>query len=111
MGPPDFGVMDPPDIVPMGPRPEPLFDPDRRVLRVARALGAERQCTRTRITSPGKPNSSIGARIWRRKPDLPVQIAFFYPNVGTPSAHTAIQYRRGTTRTGELDGATGVDGG
>ena len=53
----------------------------------------------------------IGARIWRRKPDLPVQIAFFYLNVGTPSAHTAIQYRRGTTRTGEMDGAKEANGG
>jgi hypothetical protein len=26
-------------------------------------------------------------------------------------AHTAIQYRRGTTRTGELDGAKEADGG
>ena len=26
-------------------------------------------------------------------------------------ARTAIQYRRGTTRTGELDGAKGIDGG
>jgi hypothetical protein len=30
---------------------------------------------------------------------------------GLRPAHTAIQYRRGTTRTGELDGAKGIDGG
>ena len=30
---------------------------------------------------------------------------------GLRPAHPAIQYRRGTTRTGELDGAKGIDGG
>jgi hypothetical protein len=30
---------------------------------------------------------------------------------GLRPAHIAIQYRRGTTRTGELDGAKGIDGG
>jgi hypothetical protein len=34
------------------------------------------------------------------------------PQKRTPRfAHTAIQYRRGTTRTGELDGAKEADGG
>ena len=33
------------------------------------------------------------------------------PKSGPRSAHTAIQYRRGTTRTGELDGAKEADGG
>jgi len=57
------------------------------------------------------PQVWIGARIWRRKTDLPVHFAFFHPNAGTPPTHTSIQYRRGTTRTGELDGAKEADSG
>ena len=37
--------------------------------------------------------------------------AITLPNVGLRSAHTAIQYRRGTTRAGELDGAKEANGG
>jgi hypothetical protein len=33
------------------------------------------------------------------------------PKAGLRPAHTAIQYRRGTSRTGELNGAKGTDGG
>jgi hypothetical protein len=33
------------------------------------------------------------------------------PKSGLRPAHTAIQYRRGTSRTGELDGAKEADGG
>ena len=33
------------------------------------------------------------------------------PKTGLRPAHPAIQYRRGTTRTGELDGAKEADGG
>ena len=33
------------------------------------------------------------------------------PKTGLRPAHPAIQYRRGTTRTGELDGAKDTDGG
>jgi hypothetical protein len=33
------------------------------------------------------------------------------PKAGLRPAHTAIQYRRGTSRTGELDGAKDTDGG
>ena len=33
------------------------------------------------------------------------------PKSGLRPDHTAIQYRRGTTRTGELDGAKEADGG
>jgi hypothetical protein len=37
--------------------------------------------------------------------------SFITPKTGLQPAHTAIQYRRGTTRTGELDGAKEADGG
>ena len=57
------------------------------------------------------PQVWISARNWRGKADLPAHFAFFHPNAGMPPAHTAIQYRRGTTRTGELDGAKEADGG
>ena len=33
------------------------------------------------------------------------------PKIGLQPAHPAIQYRRGTSRTGELDGAKEADGG
>jgi hypothetical protein len=33
------------------------------------------------------------------------------PKYGLRPAHPVIQYRRGTTRTGELDGAKDIDGG
>lgn len=37
--------------------------------------------------------------------------AIALPNVGLRSAHIAIQYRRATTRAGELDGAKEANGG
>jgi hypothetical protein len=43
---------------------------------------------------------SAAVRFWRL-PEEP----------GLRPAHPAIQYRRGITRTGELDGAKGFDGG
>ena len=36
---------------------------------------------------------------------------FAPPTIGLRPDHTAIQYRRATTRTGELDGAKDVNGG
>jgi hypothetical protein len=53
----------------------------------------------------------IGARIWRRKPDLRVHFAISGLNAGVTPAHTAIQYRRGTSRTGELNGGKEANGG
>src|ERR1700678_3730486 len=41
MGPPDFGVMDPPDIAQWDHRPEPLFNPERRVFARRQVPGAE----------------------------------------------------------------------
>ena len=44
-------------------------------------------------------------------PTAPVRFPASPPKSGPRSAQSAIQYRRGTTRTGELDGAKEADGG
>jgi hypothetical protein len=38
-------------------------------------------------------------------------ISAITPKIGLQPDHTAIQYRRGTSRTGELDGAKEANGG
>jgi hypothetical protein len=54
---------------------------------------------------PESPRSSLlgllGRSVFRHHPQ----------KAGLRPAHTAIQYRRGTTCTGELDGAKETDGG
>jgi hypothetical protein len=59
----------------------------------------------------GETWRGVGARIWRQKPDLRVHFAISRGNAGVIRARLEIQYRRVTTRTGELDGATDTDGG
>jgi len=59
----------------------------------------------------GEARLGVGARIWRQKPDSRVHFAISRVNAGVIHAHRSIQYRRATTRTGELDGAKDTDGG
>jgi hypothetical protein len=85
MGPPDFAVMDPPDFVPMGPPAGAAFRPcSARVF--ARRPGS-------------RSGTATAAQIGR------------FSVMASARAHTAIQYRRGTSRTGELDSAKEADGG
>ena len=59
----------------------------------------------------GEAQIGVGARIWRQDLDLRVHFAISRINAGVIRACLAIQYRRATTRTGELDGAKDTDGG
>jgi len=59
----------------------------------------------------GEAQIGVGARIWRQNPGLRVHFAISRVNAGVMRARLAIQYRRATTRTGELNGAKDTDGG